>query len=356
MSSVMEDVMASMQKAKEDGDDVAVDSMQAAMDQQTDSLQYSHRTSEREEWLLTLDQQYIRECTDVDELHKVIEAMQEEGFIGLQNAAENRLSEFQKKVEAKVDTHALFDDLAEWEMVSRREDNELRAASQPQEGEGDHAPTGGAPVRKGGMVRPAKPNHVPIKKEPKEKVDLFSKPASGTSARHTYDNYQSKWDKWDNSNFIEEVLEEEAKKDADEEEAKKNAPAAPAAPSVSDAVRGAPMKQPMSAIERKIMADKEKEKGNECFKIGEHDTAIEYYTRGLELQPNAIIYANRAMAYIRIKRSADAIKDCDAALRCDPSYTKALFRRGLAHKELKVRARLCTVCTARLWVLPGVCC
>ena len=31
---------------------------------------------------------------------------------------------------------------------------------------------------------------------------------SGTSARHTYDHYQAKWDKWDNDEFVEQQLAE----------------------------------------------------------------------------------------------------------------------------------------------------
>jgi tetratricopeptide (TPR) repeat protein len=41
------------------------------------------------------------------------------------------------------------------------------------------------------------------------------------------------------------------------------------------------------------------------------------------------------MAYLRQDRPADAVKDCDSALRVDPTYKKALFRRGLAYKALK---------------------
>ena len=91
---------------------------------------------------------------------------------------------------------------------------------------------------------------------------------------------------------------------------------------------------PRAALEG-LLADKEKEMGNECFKSGEYDTCVEYYTRGLSLHESAIIYANRAMAYLRMERPADALKDCDSALRVDPGYNKALFRRGLAQKALK---------------------
>ena len=36
---------------------------------------------------------------------------------------------------------------------------------------------------------------------------------SGTSARHTYDHYQAKWDKWDNDEFVEQQLAEAERDD-----------------------------------------------------------------------------------------------------------------------------------------------
>ena len=38
-------------------------------------------------------------------------------------------------------------------------------------------------------------------------------PMSGTSARHTYDHYQAKWDKWDNDEFVEQQLAEAERDD-----------------------------------------------------------------------------------------------------------------------------------------------
>jgi len=42
------------------------------------------------------------------------------------------------------------------------------------------------------------------------------------------------------------------------------------------------------------------EQGNECFKEGRHDEAVECYTQAIALDYNyAVLYANRAMALLK---------------------------------------------------------
>jgi hypothetical protein len=160
-----------------------------------------------------------------------------------------------------VDTTALLDDLAEWEMVAQQQDDELRSAKRQAESGQAAAAGGGAgapAIRRGAMVRPAKPEHKPIPKVdlgPAKKKQQQQQQGSGSSsARHTYDHYQDKWDKWDNANFIEEVLEEEEEQERQEEQERKQSKG-PAKPQVSEEVRRAPVKQPMSGVERRIMCD-----------------------------------------------------------------------------------------------------
>lgn len=44
--------------------------------------------------------------------------------------------------------------------------------------------------------------------------------------------------------------------------------------------------------------------GNEYFKQKKFNEAIDFYSRSIALSPNAVAYANRAMAYLKIKRLA----------------------------------------------------
>ena len=43
--------------------------------------------------------------------------------------------------------------------------------------------------------------------------------------------------------------------------------------------------------------------GNACFKLGEYESAVESYTKAMELDPHsAVMPANRAMAYLKLER------------------------------------------------------
>uniref|UniRef100_M4FAP8 RNA-polymerase II-associated protein 3-like C-terminal domain-containing protein n=1 Tax=Brassica campestris TaxID=3711 RepID=M4FAP8_BRACM len=89
---------------------------------------------------------------------------------------------------------------------------------------------------------------------------------------------------------------------------------------------------PMSDFSSQIDANSEKEQGNEYFKQKKFNEAIDCYSRSIALSPNAVAFANRAMAYLKLKRLAEA--DCTEALNLDDRYIKAYSRRATARKQL----------------------
>ena len=71
-----------------------------------------------------------------------------------------------------------------------------------------------------------------------------------------------------------------------------------------------------------------KDEGNAHFKNGTFDKAVECYTMAQSLDiANPVYPANRAMANLKLKNWKEAEEDCTRALRHDPTYEKALFRR-----------------------------
>ncbi len=78
-----------------------------------------------------------------------------------------------------------------------------------------------------------------------------------------------------------------------------------------------------------------KDRGNEHFKRGKFDQAIECYSKGMRLDPsNAALAANRAMALLKKGKFEEADRDCTIALDLDPTYVKAMQRRGTARTKL----------------------
>ena len=96
-------------------------------------------------------------------------------------------------------------------------------------------------------------------------------------------------------------------------------------------------KQDMSEETCLYVAERERRKGNECFRAKEFDEAYLYYSRSIYFNNTShITYANRAMVCIRLKKYKQAEKDCTESLTLDSTYTKAISRRGMArHKQGK---------------------
>ncbi|XP_018021159.1 serine/threonine-protein phosphatase 5 [Hyalella azteca] len=74
--------------------------------------------------------------------------------------------------------------------------------------------------------------------------------------------------------------------------------------------------------------DELKEKGNACLGHGQVSEAIEYYSEALNLEPSAILYSNRSMAYLKLKKYYEANRDAECAINLDPMWSKGYFRFG----------------------------
>lgn len=88
-----------------------------------------------------------------------------------------------------------------------------------------------------------------------------------------------------------------------------------------------------------------KTEGNDFFKMGEIDKAIDKYTQAIKMIGNpsndkekailADIYSNRAMCHQQRWASQDVIADSTAALNLVPTHAKALIRRAQAYESLE---------------------
>jgi serine/threonine-protein phosphatase 5 len=93
-----------------------------------------------------------------------------------------------------------------------------------------------------------------------------------------------------------------------------------------------------------------KQRGNDCFQTGRYAEAIEFYSRGLDVNPSsAVLYANRSAAQLKLENYGLAEQDASKAIESDPNYIKGYYRRGSAHfsmgKFKEAINDLKTVCT-----------
>lgn len=79
----------------------------------------------------------------------------------------------------------------------------------------------------------------------------------------------------------------------------------------------------------------ERAKGNEFYKAGETERAIECYTNALKAYTaDAASYANRALCKLKLRQYQGVIQDANKAIEIDQDYIKAYHRRGKAYMEL----------------------
>lgn len=91
-------------------------------------------------------------------------------------------------------------------------------------------------------------------------------------------------------------------------------------------------------------ANEAKLEGNRLFGNGQYDEALLQYDVALQVSPpdvpssielRSICHSNRGVCFLKLGKFEDTIKECSKALELNPSYMKALVRRGEAHEKLE---------------------
>ena len=78
-----------------------------------------------------------------------------------------------------------------------------------------------------------------------------------------------------------------------------------------------------------------KGQANELYSSGNYDDAMRLYTKAIALCPEMVaLWSNRAAAHFQLRHYSLCVADCERAVECDPSFTKAYVRAAQAHVQL----------------------
>lgn len=121
-----------------------------------------------------------------------------------------------------------------------------------------------------------------------------------------------------------QILDVFAKTKAKSSSSSAQAPA-PAAASSSTASSS---KAGPSGAEDKAKADEFKAKGNALMGQKLYDSAIENYTKAIELNPDPVYYSNRAAAWGGLGQHEKAVEDAESSISIDPKFAKGYSRLG----------------------------
>lgn len=91
----------------------------------------------------------------------------------------------------------------------------------------------------------------------------------------------------------------------------------------------------LTSTEINVMAEQEREKGNEAFRAADYEEALRHYNASIEIESNLNAYNNRAMTFIKLQRYEKALNDCNTVLTMDYKNVKALLRRALSLEHLE---------------------
>ncbi|XP_062549363.1 sperm-associated antigen 1 [Armigeres subalbatus] len=265
-----------------------------------------------------LDYGYIEKCTDAIELEKIVKILRssQEGYYpDLTSFAERQLRSIKPKSKlfrqetpllTKSNTprghwEEITQNLVEWESDMQKVQSDLF-------GKTECLPRELPPIRSSNS------GETNCKITPKEHKRIES---------CDYEN----WDRYDpDAELLKMDLEEERQKEfvLKQNERNLNGPIIQEIP--PDELSA------LTEAERRILAMKCKEKGNDYFRSKEYQQALSEYNRSIASFPMSACYNNRAITNIKLMRYKEAVSDCEECLKNDPTNLKALYRKAEAFK------------------------
>lgn len=277
------------------------------------------------------DYRYIRSCKDVKELEKILKVLRsgdEGSYPDLEKETEERIQTLNPKSRVlrkdapiltrrdleSSELETLDHDLETWRSTMAAKEESFAASSDAKTAkQEDLVEDDLPPVRTGSVI------NADGKKQDSAKQE--NSQAANSSKRVQPRSYQE-WDKFDIDKELEKVEKEPEKKEL--EPVRKTFKAENVMHNID--TKG------MTEEEKKVKAVREKDKGNEAFHSHDYEECILYYTRSISIAPLAATYNNRALAYLRLSRWDEAVRDCNYVLKLEPQNIKALLRRGTGLK------------------------
>lgn len=85
-----------------------------------------------------------------------------------------------------------------------------------------------------------------------------------------------------------------------------------------------------------IQRDHHKQQGDQAFRMGGFRTAIDHYSKAIDLDPEFVLaYSNRSAAYLKNSEKSKALRDAERVVKLDPSLPKGYSRLAAARHSLK---------------------